>query len=232
MTEPVPSGDYVTVANLATVTEAHLIQGALRAAGLDAHVPDAHISQTHSLMTVALGGVRVVVPAPQIDAARQILEARDQGALQLDSDADEANANPTKPALTTPVFSPDRALLLSLVLTPVFAIAVHIANAGILQRRQGQWLQWLSLVVLGAASITFVLLAHRLNPGPFLVFRASPPLMALGLCWYFFLGGQAQSKALIETYGPGYPRRSLTVPSVIAAAVCLLTGWALNHYLD
>lgn len=231
MTQPTHPGDYVTVANLATVTEAHLIQGALRAAGLDAHVPDANISQTHSLMTVALGGVRVVVPADQLDAAREILEAREQGALQLDGNEDGAAAVPAKPALSTPVFSPDRALLLSVLFTPVFAVAVHIANAGILQRRQGVWFQWLSLGVLGAVSILFVLLAHRIDTGPLLVFRVSPVLLVPGLCWYFFLGGQAQSKHLIDTYGPAYPRRSLVVPCVIAAGICLLTGWAMAHYL-
>ena len=83
------TSDYITVANLSTAMEAHLIQGALHAAGLDALVPDANISQTHSLMTVALGGVRVVVPAEQADAALEILDALNRGDLQLEGDEGE-----------------------------------------------------------------------------------------------------------------------------------------------
>ncbi|GEM_PF-4422246 len=80
---------YITVANLSTAMEAHLIQGALHAAGIDALVPDANISQTHSLMTVALGGVRVVVPSDQADAAQEILDALNRGDLQLEGDEGE-----------------------------------------------------------------------------------------------------------------------------------------------
>lgn len=231
MPEPSSTGDYVTIANLSTVTEAHLIQGALRAGGLDAHVPDANISQTHSLMTVALGGVRVVVPSSQQDAAREILAAREQGELRLDGDEGDDLPASGKLALSTPVFSPDRALLLSMLLTPAFAVAVQIANARILQRRDGMAAQWLVFIVMVAISAAVVLMAHGLNPGPFVVFRASPVMLVFSLCWYFFLGGQAQSRMLIDTFGYGYPRRSLVVPSLLAAVACLFTGWALDQFL-
>lgn len=229
MTTPSHPGDYVTVANLQTATEAHLIQGALRAGGLDALVPDANISQTHSLMTVALGGVRVVVPADQLDAAQEILRARDMGELRLPDDEGDEPPPAAKVALSTPVFSPDRALLLSILFTPVFAIAVQIANAHMLQRRTGRVAQWLVFTVLMAFSATVVLMVHGMNPGPFVVFRASPVMLVVTLCWYFFLGGQAQSRALIDNHGPAYPRRSLAVPSLGAAAIGLLTGWTLDQ---
>lgn len=231
MSETSNTSDYVTVANLSTVTEAHLIQGSLKAGGLDAHVPDANISQTHSLMTVALGGVRVVVPADQLEAAQEILKARDKGDLRLDSDDDHDTQAAGKLVLSTPVFSPDRALLLSILFTPVFAIAIQIANARVLQRSSGTAAQWLAFIVLAAISATVVLMVHGMNAGPFVVFRASPVLLVFTLSWYFFLGGQSQSRALIDTYGPRYPRRSLVVPSLIAAAICLLSGWTLDQLL-
>lgn len=229
MTTPSHPGDYVTVANLQTATEAHLIQGALRAGGLDAHVPDANISQTHSLMTVALGGVRVVVPAEQLEAAQEILKARDMGELRLPDEEGDEPPPPAKAVLSTPVFSPDRALLLSILFTPVFAIAVQIANARMLQRHTGMAAQWLVFTVLMAVSVTVVLMVHGMNPGPFVVFRASPAMLVITLCWYFFLGGQAQSRALIDAHGPRYPRRSLVVPSLVAAAIGLFTGWTLDQ---
>ncbi len=231
MSETSNTSDYVTVANQSTVTEAHLIQGALRAGGLDAHVPDANISQAHSLMTVALGGVRVVVPADQLDAAREILKALDDGKLQLDVDEGHAPSASAKMVLTSPVFSPDRALLLSILFTPVFAIGIQIANARVLQRSSGTAAQWVTFTVLAAISASVVLMVHGMNAGPFVVFRASPVLLVFTLSWYFFLGGQSQSRALIDTYGPRYPRRSFVVPSLIAAAICLLSGWTLDQFL-
>ncbi|MFY9476443.1 MAG: hypothetical protein WAQ08_02040 [Aquabacterium sp.] len=208
-----------------------MIEGALRAAGLDAHALDANLSQAHSFLTVALGGVRVVVPAGQLDAARDVLKALDQGELQLEDDEGDADLAAPTPILPAPVFNPDRALLLSFLFTPVFFVATQLANALILQSRKGVALRWLALVVMLIASVSVVLIAHQINPGLFVVLRASVMLSGLTLCWYFFFGGQAHSKALIDTYGPRYPRRSLVGPSLIAFAICLAIGWALDRFL-
>lgn len=226
---PTPSGDHVCVANLPTVTEAYLIQGALTAGGLDARVPDSQVAQTHSLITVAMGGVRVTVPAAQEAAAREILQALDHGQLQLEAE-DSAAPTPPRPVLLTPVFSVDQALLLSILLTPVFVVAIHLVNARILRQRHGQARHWLALALMLTLVGAALLLAHDMSPGPWLVFRASPVMLVLGLCWYFFFGGHAQSRHLMDTYGPNYPRLSLRAPALATAVAALLVGSALDHF--
>lgn len=49
-----PQGDFLTVAQLLTPTEAHLMRACLEAAGIPAEVADANLVQTHSLLANAL----------------------------------------------------------------------------------------------------------------------------------------------------------------------------------
>jgi hypothetical protein len=77
-------GDWTVVARSLDATEARLWCGCLRAAGLDAMVADAHLVQTHSLLSVAVGGVRVMVPAAQAAAAADALAALARGDYALD----------------------------------------------------------------------------------------------------------------------------------------------------
>ncbi|QID17237.1 DUF2007 domain-containing protein [Nitrogeniibacter mangrovi] len=78
--------DWVTVARSLTPTEAHLWGECLRAAGLEVMVADANLVQTHSLIGVAVGGVRVMVPASQADEAQAVLEAFHRGDFSLPED--------------------------------------------------------------------------------------------------------------------------------------------------
>lgn len=81
-------GDWVEVARDLSPTEAHLLAGVLRRAGIAAEVADAHLAQTHSLMAIAIGGARVRVQADDLAAAQRVLADLDAGAFELDDDFD------------------------------------------------------------------------------------------------------------------------------------------------
>lgn len=81
-------GDWLMAARCLDPTEAHLLRACLEAAGLTAMVADAHLVQTHSLIAVAVGGARVLVPADQLDRAKAVLAAFHRGDFALDEDAD------------------------------------------------------------------------------------------------------------------------------------------------
>lgn len=220
------STDFVRVASCETPTQAHLLKGMLESAGLTPRVADANVIQANSWMTQALGGVRVLVPASQQEAARQAIAEFDAGAYQLPG---EEAAPVSYSELASPVFSPDRAVLLSFALTPVFGAAVQLANSRILGQTGRQTRQWAWLLVLAALSLAGIVFAHRLDPGPLVVFRASLALSFITVVWYFS-AGQDQSKALLAAYGIRYRKRSLALPALGVAIACLVFGWALGNF--
>lgn len=227
MSEPAEpgDGDVVRVATCESATEAHLLRGVLESAGLAPRVADAHTVQANAWMTQAVGGVRVLVPAAQARDALQVIAQFHAGAFQLEG---EQAAGPTYQVQASPVFSPDRAALLSLVLTPVFGAAVQWANAATLRDGARRRAQWAWLLVLTLASVAATAVMHRLNPGPGVIFRASLAMSAVTLVWYF-VSGQDQSRALLATYGPRFQRRSLVVPAGLVALLLLAAGWLLSE---
>ena len=88
--EEPPHGDLVTVTRVFNSLEAEMLRGCLQAEGIPATLGDAQTIQTDTLLTVALGGIRVMVPAPFADAARQTVEAFECGALAIDELPDDA----------------------------------------------------------------------------------------------------------------------------------------------
>lgn len=80
--------DLFTVAKYFVPTDAHIVQGCLIAAGVPAVVADANLVQTHSLLTPALGGVRILVPQDYVQQAHAVIEAFNRGEYQLDDDVD------------------------------------------------------------------------------------------------------------------------------------------------
>ena len=88
--EAPPHGDLVTVTRVFNSLEAEMLRGCLEAEGIPATLGDAQTIQTDTLLTVALGGIRVMVPAPFADAARQTVEAFERGALAIDELPDDA----------------------------------------------------------------------------------------------------------------------------------------------
>ncbi|MBT0959586.1 putative signal transducing protein [Denitromonas iodatirespirans] len=85
-------GDWLMAARCLDATEAHLLRACLEAAGVEAIVADAHLVQTHSLIAVAVGGARVLVPADQLERAKAVLVAFHRGDFALDDDADVGEA--------------------------------------------------------------------------------------------------------------------------------------------
>ena len=92
--EEPPHGELVTVTRVFNSLEAEMLRGCLEAEGIPATLGDAQTVQTDTLLTVALGGIRVMVPSPFADAARQTVDAFERGALAIDDLPDGAEAAP------------------------------------------------------------------------------------------------------------------------------------------
>lgn len=84
--DPSTTDDFVCVATRAMPIEAHLLRGVLESAGLTAHVADENMVQAYSLISGAIGGVRILVPASEEAAARQTIADFEAGAFDLDRD--------------------------------------------------------------------------------------------------------------------------------------------------
>ena len=84
-------GDLIIVAKNLSATEAHMLCGCLRAGGVPAETADTNLAQTHSLLSIAIGGASVRVPANYVDEARTVIAAFERGdfALGDDFDSDE-----------------------------------------------------------------------------------------------------------------------------------------------
>lgn len=217
--------DFVRVARCATPTEAHLLKGVLESAGLAPVVADAHVVQANAWMTQAVGGVRVMVPARQREAALEAIAAYEAGAYAL---SDEPAAPPRFSEQPWRLFSPDRAVVLSLALTPAFGAAVQIANAHRMGDRAHPVGLWAWFVVLLAASVAGVALIHAISPGPTVVFRASWGLLFITALWYFAYG-KDQSSRLLGTFGPHYRKRSLAPAALLTGLGQLAIGWILSE---
>ena len=85
---PSDGGDLVVIARLLTPAEAHMLQSRLHADGVPAAITDDHIVGTNSLLTMAAGGVRVLVPAADFEHAREIVGAIERGDYRLDDQSE------------------------------------------------------------------------------------------------------------------------------------------------
>ena len=90
MSQSPPANDnaWRTLAHILNTSEAHLLCGRLRAMGIDAKLTDEQLAQTHSLLAVAIGGARILVPAAAFDEAEKILADIAQGDYALDDNFD------------------------------------------------------------------------------------------------------------------------------------------------
>lgn len=90
-----PADDPLTsIASFITPTEAYVLQGRLEAEGIRAVVADAETVQMNSLLSPALGGVRVLVPRSAVSRAHEIKAAIARGDYALDEDADVGEPEP------------------------------------------------------------------------------------------------------------------------------------------
>lgn len=85
-------GDMEILERDLSPTEAHLLVGCLRTAGIPADAGDTHLVQAHSLIAVAVGGAKVRVPREHLADAREVLAAFRRGDFALDDDFDVGSA--------------------------------------------------------------------------------------------------------------------------------------------
>ena len=218
--------DFVAVDNCATPTDAHLIKGVLESAGLTAVTTDNHLLQAYDWLTPAAGGVRVLVPASEAAAARQTLVDYRAGELMLAGEEDAGK--PAFEQLGTPIYSPDIATLLSFVLVhPAFGAGIHLLNARTLQPGGAGALAWAWFLALATGSLATIMLVAQGSDA-----ALNPALAAFGLSlltaiWYLSLA-QAHSKAVLQRFGPAYPRRSVAPLAIGVFAVELALGCAVG----
>lgn len=81
-------GDWVIVAKNLSATEAHMLCGCLRAGGIPAEIADTNLAQTHALLTIAIGGASVRVPANYVQEAKTVIAAFERGDFALGDDFD------------------------------------------------------------------------------------------------------------------------------------------------
>jgi hypothetical protein len=133
--QPPYLGDMVTVARRFNSLEAELLRGRLVADGIPATLGDAHTVQTDTLLTAALGGVRIRVPASFEEQARRTISDIEAGAFMLDEGEDVSGAaggSGAQDALGARVaaeFSASRREDLS---RPAFATVVGLVFLGVL----------------------------------------------------------------------------------------------------
>lgn len=73
---------YVTVATYNNPVEAHISRGLMESEGIPARLESEHHVWANWQMSQALGGVRVLVPAPMVKQAREVLSRRDNGEFE------------------------------------------------------------------------------------------------------------------------------------------------------
>ena len=78
------SSDFETVFTTLDWHQAQVFRGRLEAEGIPMYMGDAHTNQTDPLLSPALGGFRIRVPADRAREAREILAAIQAGKFELD----------------------------------------------------------------------------------------------------------------------------------------------------
>lgn len=224
---PSQEGDFVRVATGSTPTEAHLLKGVLESNGIAAVVADANIVQANTWLTQAVGGVRVLVPAGQLREAERALAEFHAGAFQL-PDEDAAPA-PSQTPLAAPIFSPDRAALLSFALTPVFGAALLLVNSLSMGSHAARIRDAIWFVLMAALTVAAIVVAHRINPGTFVILRASLATSLITVLWYF-AAVQQSSKDIVTAHGRHYPKRAVLKPAVATLVAEIMAGWAINEF--
>ena len=79
-----PHGELVTVTRVFNTLEAEALRGCLEAQGIPATLGDVQTIQTDTLLTHALGGIRVMVPEAFARDARVTLAAVERGEFAID----------------------------------------------------------------------------------------------------------------------------------------------------
>jgi hypothetical protein len=86
-------GRLVLLARVLEPVQAHILQGRLQAEDIPVFVADGGLVQTNPLWTMALGGVRVLVPEHLLGRAQAVMAALEEGRYALDEDAAPGTAD-------------------------------------------------------------------------------------------------------------------------------------------
>jgi hypothetical protein len=79
-------GDLTIVAKNLSPTEAYMLCACLQAGGVPAETADTNLVQTNTLLSIAVGGASVRVPANFVGEARAVMAAYEHGDFALDDD--------------------------------------------------------------------------------------------------------------------------------------------------
>lgn len=82
------ASQFVTVANSLNAMEMYILCARLEADGIPAVLADANMTQSYSLLSVAIGGTRLRVLAEHYEEAMKIIAAMNSGALAVNDDDD------------------------------------------------------------------------------------------------------------------------------------------------
>lgn len=80
--------EFVTVASFSRPVEAHLAKTKLESEGIPCFVTDEHLVQVNWLYSNAIGGVKLKVPSPYLQRARDILRPRPRLVVVASDNAD------------------------------------------------------------------------------------------------------------------------------------------------
>lgn len=81
---------FTTVAHYHDPIEAHIARGLLASQGIDAHLGDEHSMMANWEWRLAVGGVKLRVPAEQAQRAGEVLRAAENGEYVLEDDSEQA----------------------------------------------------------------------------------------------------------------------------------------------
>ncbi len=84
-------GDLTIVAKNLSPTEAHLLSACLQASGVPAETADTHLVQANELLSIAVGGASVRVPANYVEEAQAVIAAYERGDFALGEDFVDEN---------------------------------------------------------------------------------------------------------------------------------------------
>ena len=118
--EEPPHGDLVTVTRVFNSLEAEMLRGCLESEGIPVTLGDVQLVQTYSV-GLALGGIRIMVPAMFADAARSTVDAFEHGELAIDELPSDSEPAATETE-TTSTFGWSRATWIALAIVVIVII--------------------------------------------------------------------------------------------------------------
>jgi hypothetical protein len=81
----------IAIAQFSSPTDAHMLEFRLQAEGIPAWATNTNTTQALSHMTLALGGVKVMVPTHLAAEAKEVMQRLEAGEFALDDDFEEQN---------------------------------------------------------------------------------------------------------------------------------------------